>query len=316
MSGSRLLGHSETSECRGPLRLVRRMPGSTQSLLVRSSDEKLWVMKRNNYPVGSNLLANELMGAHFLGVLGIPSPSHAVYAVPDTFFDDERTWLDSAAGRTRPLPGLHFMSRFLPCTTGTRAVEGLPTALEEAFSDVNALSTGIFTFDIWSMHADRRQALFLTKKGRFQIVFIDNSHLFGGPHWSPSMMERHSRSDSSRRCLWEADHVVMRSLGEQDELDEWILRMQLLLPEAIDSISESVPAEWYSGCIRTLCRVLHQRLTCLDLLTSEAYEVLQQHKHSMRSHHSRIWTQQHPDGNRFSSPGEWISLRRRPASRI
>ena len=41
----------------------------------------------------------------------------------------------------------------------------------------------MFIFDRWAMHADSRQALYFVGNESIEMVFIDNSHLFGGPDW-------------------------------------------------------------------------------------------------------------------------------------
>lgn len=50
---------------RGAKHLIRRMPGGSQSILVRCDDEELYVFKFNNNPQGPNLLVNEMLRSEF-----------------------------------------------------------------------------------------------------------------------------------------------------------------------------------------------------------------------------------------------------------
>jgi hypothetical protein len=234
------------------------MYGSSQSLLVRDARDRLWILKINSSNVPSNTLANELIGARLLGLLGIPTPPHVICHIPESFFNDERSWL---SGGERPTSGPHFASRYLPCLTNSSVLEHLPAPLDKAISRPETFAS-IFAFDTWTLHADRRQALYLSQGIGLEAVFIDNSHLFGGPRWNFTCVRRQSA----------AERILVRNAQVESHLQRAIAHMQGVLPKEIDRALSHLPNGWHTDDVFALRDLLHVRLGRLGGLVSIDYE--------------------------------------------
>jgi hypothetical protein len=234
------------------------MFGSSQSLLVRDAAEKLWILKLCPSPTKSNALANELIGARLMAALDIPTPPHAICRVGRDFFEDDRTWF---AGGVRPKEGMHFASRYLPCLMETSVLEEIPQPLEQFIARSDSFAM-VFAFDVWAMHADRRQALYLTQGSALTTVFIDNGHLFGGPNWNYSNFRR--RSTTGR--------IMPHNSTSEKDIERSITRMQSVLPRAIDLSLTLIPKRWVTGDVAALRNTLHERLGRLETLVWAAYD--------------------------------------------
>ena len=57
---------------------VRRMRGGAQSHLMRCSDGECYVVKFQNNPQGTRILANEMLGGALATRLGLPTPEIAI----------------------------------------------------------------------------------------------------------------------------------------------------------------------------------------------------------------------------------------------
>ena len=53
---------------------IRRMRGGAQSHLMRCADENYYVVKFQNNPQGTRILANELLGTRLAARIGLPVP--------------------------------------------------------------------------------------------------------------------------------------------------------------------------------------------------------------------------------------------------
>ncbi|MGH9781379.1 MAG: HipA family kinase, partial [Candidatus Acidiferrales bacterium] len=56
---------------------IRRMRGGAQSHLMRCEDENYYVVKFQNNPQGTRILANELLGTRLAARIGLPVPGAA-----------------------------------------------------------------------------------------------------------------------------------------------------------------------------------------------------------------------------------------------
>jgi hypothetical protein len=242
---------------------IRRLRGGAQSTLVRCDDEALYVLKLNGNPQGSNVLANEALGGHLLAGLGLQVPRCKNLTV--TFGMLCRNPLLHFAyenGFAMPRSGLHFGSEFqhLP---GHRLLEFLPEPLK--FEVENASDfLGIYLFDVWASHQDRRQCIFrrndLTRTHR--VIFIDNGHLFGGPDWSKVAGRPRGA------CSGYVKPPSQRDLN----IDKWISHFERLLPELLHEAVNEVPTEWYKGDIAALEQCLLMRLGNLKYLVNQEIE--------------------------------------------
>lgn len=247
------------------LRLVRRMNGSTQSLLVADTERRLWVLKLQSHPQAPHASANEVVGSHLCRALGLPVPDWAVMQVDSAFCGDRRTWRRTPEGLDPVQAGPHFASRYVPDALQKECFELIPPTLQTMIQSTD-VCLGMFLFDVWSMHADSRQALFTLEDDQLVPIFFDHGHLFGGP--------------DGKTCKPVVDgrllqQIALRSAQEDGSLDVWIERMQSTLPAALDLALADLPAAWAPDSFLELRPVLLSRLRSLRTLTELALAALE-----------------------------------------
>lgn len=213
---------------------LRRLGGANQSILVSDEAGDFWVLKLRSTLRPTNQLANEVLGSHLCGVLGLPVPNTKALRISSQFFEDQRTWLRTMREPIRPNPGLHLASRYLPQVIGKEMIDVLPSTFAPCI--VNSHDClGMFIFDLWAQHCDVRQALFLEIASGLQAYFIDHGELFGGPHWYPAQFRLDMRP--TRRA-------VLYIEGMQRQAQNWIVHMRDCIPAAMRLAIEQLPSCW------------------------------------------------------------------------
>lgn len=238
------------------------MNGSMQSLLVRDSASRLWIVKMRSDHQGPNALANEFLGTSLCQALGLPVPEVRGIQLTRAFFADKRTWFETNTGKERPKEGLHFASRYFPESTGKEVVDFLPATVRPFLKNRDDC-LGIFLFDVWAMHTDYRQALFFADQGSMHMIFIDHGHLFGGPFWSkvePFFGNRMMQS------------FAVQDAARAGTVDAWIDRMHQVLPSTLQTAISRVPTHWYAGDIQRLHTMLRKRLQLMPTLAASALQ--------------------------------------------
>lgn len=249
-----------------PLRFVRKLGGATQSLLVHDEADELWVMKLNNEVTPTNHIANEVIGAHICNVLNLPAPRTRAFLVSSTFFEDQRTWLDTAEALVRPTQGLHFASRYLPQLVGRNMISSLPQTLTPCIINLNDC-LGMFIFDVWAEHRDTRQVLYENCGIGLKAVFIDNGELFGGAQWSLS---------NNRVRVAPAHTAVMFVQNRAELIQQWIANMRERLPAAMTFAVKHLPRCWLCSDAQALVDRFLGGLNVLPDLVSLAILALEQ----------------------------------------
>ncbi len=254
------LVHTSFSVEKSSLRFVRKMNGTAQSLLVEDADRKLWVLKPNNCLQGPNALANEFIGSELMRTLGIRTPESKCIHLDVGSFAQPEAMLNTPCGRTSVAGGMHFMSRYVPDAIGSDVYEFIPPTLQSMLKDQSQI-LGMFVFDTWAIHSDRRQALFSIEESKLSPTFIDNSHLFGGPDWKctkayiyPQMLER----------------VALQWERTTQASEDWVTRMQNVIPDALERAVTLAPTTWFQDDVRALVAKLLHRLDDLSFLIRSA----------------------------------------------
>jgi hypothetical protein len=236
--------------------LIRRMPGSSRSILVRADDARLYVTKMHQEQQPSNLLANEVMGSELLRCVGLPSPFWKPIFFSTSFTERCRRVVRA---EDPPVPGgYHFASTFALPREDQELYEILPGSFFGAI--VNPADfLGVYIFDTWANHHDRRQALFLReiKHRGIHATFIDNGHLFGGPEWS---------TDTKFGAAMYMDRRVYTTPWEDRSIEAWVTRIRKAISPSLSSMIEKVPRQWYTGQIKVLIKSLEHRLENLSEL--------------------------------------------------
>lgn len=207
---------------------VRVMRGDTKAVLVETGSGQAHVTKSVGNPLGRRVLASEWIGGILMHHLGLPVPAIALIAV------------ESDLGY---LPvGTHFGSRY-PGEPATCSVyDFLPDRLLGRLVDDRDIFTGALVFDLWTANADLRQAIFYRPQSAYQTkralhtLFIDNSHLFGGPDWTFEATTNTGRYFSRTMC----SHIC-----DWTDFSPWLERIeQLIKRDLIKKAMKSIPVAW------------------------------------------------------------------------
>jgi hypothetical protein len=246
--------------------VIRRMRGGAQSNLVSCDDGKHYVMKMRPNPQGPNILANEALGALLLEGLGLPCPRVAATSVSSTvILKFPMLAFESDQGPRMPQKGLHFASQFMD-VAGSQLFDCLPESYETRIEN-QADFLGIYIFDIWASHQDRRQCIYRQdlRTGKIWAVFIDNGHLFGGPDWS-----KVGNHDCARSVITEDFQGL-----DEARISSWISHFRKTVPSLLHGSLGFLPVSWYEGDIDALATRLLERLKILpDLIESHSLGIV------------------------------------------
>jgi hypothetical protein len=116
---------------------------------------------------------------------------------------------------------------------------------------------GALVFDIFAGSLDRREAVYVENHvtRTFKAVFIDNGHLFGGPHWS------FLPGAKSPFCL---QRELYSEPFDSAAIDFWISVIEKAVPEVLPNLLRTVPKQWYRGEIGRLQDTLLRRADSLQ----------------------------------------------------
>jgi hypothetical protein len=212
------------------LRFERRLPGCFGSHLVIDPQDAVWVMKADRPIPHEYGLINELLGWEFCHRLELPLSPYKLVGLPDTRAADGSSALLERRAKKR----LCFLSRYVPDVERSRCTELLPAVWLSRVANRSAC-LGMFIFDVWADHRDKRQAIFAETGNGFTATFIDNTHLFGGvtrndPYW--------------RVRLSSVEIVALSAALEEGLIEYWIRTMRRALPAALDLTLSLLPLEW------------------------------------------------------------------------
>lgn len=237
------------------------MPGGSRSQLASCDNGLNYIVKCPHNSQGPNILANEFVATILLSSLNLPTPKWRI-AKYSTGFGHPFSRDDRESFRHESCD-LHFASELQIPSAGGRLYAFLPRSFVPRIK--NRLDfLGALIFDIWAGSTDSRQAVYVEDHSTklFNAVFIDNGHLFGGPHWSFSL------KTGASLCL---DHNVYANLLNPDWIELWVSRIEMTLPPLIPGLLESIPKQWYKGDIGRLQDTLSLRAECLRDLVGEEF---------------------------------------------
>jgi hypothetical protein len=224
---------------------VRPMRGGSQAHLLRCSDGEYYVVKFQNNPQGTRILANELLAGVLASRLGLPIPERAIVDVTELLSKhaDDLT-IQIGLGKVSCSGGSCFGSR-LPSEAGPYGIR-VPVAIHSFLPDCpphkiinNAEFVPMLVFDKWTCNSDCRQVIFTRANGaeEYAITMIDNGFCFNGVEWTfPNL---------SKGGLSPRPSAYETVLGI-DSFETWIQiledddGMQLL-----DHLADEIPPEWY-----------------------------------------------------------------------
>ena len=214
---------------------ARAMRGRTASHLVATESGRWYVVKHLGNPCGPSVLVGEWLGWHLMRYLGLPIPEIAIIHV-----DQQLAQLPT---------GAHIGSCYPGNPSLVTVYDFLPESLFNKLIHDDSPFIGAHIFDLWAANADMRQSIFVRKKGwEIDHMFLDNSHLFGGPGWTDLTSESTPRGFYNR---------PLRRLNNWNDCSPWLEAIEGIPSRDLFDMIASVPEPWITGEDR---RALYTRL--------------------------------------------------------
>jgi hypothetical protein len=242
------------------------MRGGAQAHLMRCSDNLYYVVKFQNNPQHTRILANELLGTVLAGRLGLPTAPFAVVEVEqDLIRLTEELVMQVGVARAPCKAGLQFGSLYPGDPAETAVFDFLP---DEALALVENQEDflGMLVFDKWTCNTNGRQAVFFRLPGRsgYHAKMIDQGFCFNAAEWN--------FPDAPLRGLY-ARQRVYQSVRALSSFEKWLARLETrITPNELDTAAKQVPPEWYSFDIDALYGLLER----LDRRRTQVREQLEQ----------------------------------------
>ncbi len=216
------------------------MRGGAQGQLMLGADGHMYVVKFQNNPQHTRVLANELLASRLAAAAGLTTPEAGLVEVSRWLIENTpELEIDLGRSRERCRAGLQFGSRFAGGLMPGQVVDYLP---EEQLLEVKNLDefAGILAFDKWTANANGRQAVFVRRQRerRYKAMFIDFGYCFHAGEWR--------FEDAPLRGAYFRNDVY-RGINGWDSFEPWLTRMETMPEETVWEAANEVPPEWYGG---------------------------------------------------------------------
>ncbi len=219
---------------------IRRMRGGAQGQLMLGADGHVYVVKFQNNPQHTRVLANELMASRLAAAAGLTVPEAELVEVSSWLIENTpELEIDMGRMRVRCKAGLQFGSRFAGGTMPGQVVDFLP---EEQMAELKNPGefAGVLALDKWTGNANGRQAVFARRQRekRYKAVFIDFGYCFHAGEWR--------FEDAPLRGVFYRNDVYREIVG-WESFEPWLTRIETMAEETVWETANSVPPEWYGG---------------------------------------------------------------------
>jgi hypothetical protein len=219
---------------------IRRMRGGAQGQLMLGANGNVYVVKFQNNPQHTRVLANEFLASKIAAAAGLTVPEVELIEVSNWLIENTRELeLDLGKMRVKCQPGLQFGSRFVGGLMPGQVTDFLP---EEHLNEVRNLGefAGILALDKWTGNANGRQAVFTKKQRekRYRAVFIDYGYCFHAGEWR--------FEDAPLRGVYYRNDVY-REISGWESFEPWLTRMETMGAETVWAAANEIPPEWYGG---------------------------------------------------------------------
>ncbi len=219
---------------------IRKMRGGAQGQLMLGADGHFYVVKFQNNPQHTRVLANEFLASKLAAAVGLTVPQVELVEVSSWLIDNTPD-LVMEIGKTlvRCKPGLQFGSRFAGGLMPGQVADYLP---EEQLLEVRNLAefAGILALDKWTGNANGRQAVFVRRRRerRYKAVFIDFGYCFHAGEWR--------FEDAPLRGVY-FRNTVYRNIKAWNAFEPWLSSMERMPAETLWAAAGEIPPEWYGG---------------------------------------------------------------------
>lgn len=233
---------------------IRRMRGGAQGQLMLGADGHIYVVKFQNNPQHTRVLANEFLASRIAAAAGLTVPEPELVEVSSWLVENTKELdMDLGTTRARCRPGLQFGSRFAGGLMPGQVVDYLP---EEQLAEVKNLGefAGILALDKWTGNANGRQAVFTRRQRerRYKAVFIDFGYCFHAGEWR--------FEDAPLRGVYYRNDVY-REITGWESFEPWLSRLETMPAETVWAAANDVPPEWYGGDQNEMERLVEKLLT-------------------------------------------------------
>jgi len=207
------------------------MRGGAQGQLMLGANGQIYVVKFQNNPQHTRVLANEFLASKLATAAGLTAPEAELVEVSSWLVDNTpELEIDLGRKRVRCQPGLQFGSRF---------VGGL---MPGQMAEVRNLGefAGVLGLDKWTGNANGRQAVFARKQRerRYRAVFIDYGYCFHAGEWT--------FEDIPLRGVYYRNDVYREIVG-WESFEPWLTRLETMAADTVWAAACEVPPEWYGG---------------------------------------------------------------------
>jgi hypothetical protein len=219
---------------------IRRMRGGAQAQLMLGSDGQIYVVKFQNNPQHTRVLANEFLATRLAAAVGFSVPECDVVEVSSWLVENTpELEIDLGQTRVRCKAGLQFGSRFAGGMMPRQVVDYLA---EEQMAELRNLDefAGMVALDKWTGNANGRQAVFTRRQRerRYRAVFIDFGYCFQAGEWR--------FEDAPLRGVYFRNDVYQAVTG-WESFEPWLTRLETMPAETVWAAANEIPAEWYGG---------------------------------------------------------------------
>ena len=233
---------------------IRRMHGGAQGQMMLGADGNVYVVKFQNNPQHTRVLANEFLATKIAAAAGLAVPEVELVEV-SKWLVDSTAELEIDLGRTRVkcAHGLQFGSRL---AGGLMPGHVMDYLAEEQLTEVRNLGefAGILALDKWTGNANGRQAVFVRKQRerRYKAVFIDFGYCFHAGEWR--------FEDAPLRGVYYRNEVY-REINGWESFEPWLTRMETMPAETVWAAANEIPPEWYGGDVSDMEKLVEKLLS-------------------------------------------------------
>lgn len=242
---------------------VRRMRGGAQSHLMRCDDGNYYVVKFQNNPQHTRVLANDWLGTRLGRLIGLPMPDVSVVDVDPWLVEHTpELRIELCGQRLLFTAGLSFGSQYVISPMEGQVYDYLPETMIGTVRNLRDFA-GVLALDKWTCNANGRQAAFWKKarERKFTAAFIDQGYCFNAGEWN--------FPDSPLRGVFGRNDVYASITG-WDSFEPWLGRIESFPESSLWPLADEIPPEWYGsdvdGINRLFSKLLERRRRVHELI--------------------------------------------------